>query len=172
MRNSFALITDPSAVRFQSDRVAALYRYWLAHCQGNRLPRRADIDPAEIKSLLPYLMMVDLTDNPLRIRYRLVGTEVARYAGLDFTNAYLDELQFEEYTLQELLGAYRAVIDSGQACMGFAGYENDGKMALQIEFLFCPLSDDGITVNRCMVIEDYYLAEAVNIEDLPPITRL
>ncbi len=55
------------------------------------LPDRADLDPAEIPLLLPYILISEV-EQPFRIRYRLIGTEVVHVTGMNFTGHYLDEL--------------------------------------------------------------------------------
>src|SRR5690348_13783573 len=50
--------------------------YW-ERIRGSRaMPRRCDIDPAEITGLLPLVMLVDVLEHPRDFRFRLVGTEI------------------------------------------------------------------------------------------------
>src|SRR3569833_3364977 len=51
-----------------------VYRYWEGKCRGRAMPRRADIDPAELVPFLPSLMIVDVVEDERRYVYRLVGT--------------------------------------------------------------------------------------------------
>src|SRR3981189_2128760 len=60
-----------------------LYRYWLDMRCGRVMPARRDIDPAAIRTLLPYLAMIDKVGGGLC--YRLVGTGVAQQIGRDLT---------------------------------------------------------------------------------------
>ena len=67
-------------------------------CAYNDLPelRSAEVPEHSAEGPQPPgrgLWLVDLEENPFRVRYRLVGTEVVRYTGLDFTGRYLDELE-------------------------------------------------------------------------------
>ena len=57
----------------RNDQLKALLAYWRQKKGDRRAPTRADIDPAEIKRLLPYVGLVDVERSPLRFRYRLVG---------------------------------------------------------------------------------------------------
>ena len=61
-----------------------LHRYWLSkHCDG-RPPARIDLDPLiEITALVSNLVLLDLENG--NYRYRLVGAEVAKRAGMDMT---------------------------------------------------------------------------------------
>jgi hypothetical protein len=49
------------------------------------MPAPSDIDPTEIRPLLPSLIIADYVGTPARVRYRLVGTQQVYYNGLDFT---------------------------------------------------------------------------------------
>ena len=39
------------------------------------------------------------------------------------------------------------------------------------EFLICPLSDDGETINRCIAIEDYKIMNVLEVEAREPVTE-
>jgi hypothetical protein len=90
-----------------SPMVRKLHDYWQSKRAGRALPDRADIDPAELKPLLPYLIVAEVVEPPFRIRYRLIGTKIAAVSGLDFTGRFLDELlaadlenRWQEYYLE------------------------------------------------------------------------
>ena len=134
--------------------VRALHDYWSGKRDGARLPRRQDIDPAEVKSLLPHLMIADLVGEPLRVHYRLVGTKVVVATGYDFTGCYLDEIVandvdalWHEY--------YRMARDRRVPVLGDASIPTAGGGRFVYEFGIFPLSADGITVSQCLSIEDY-----------------
>lgn len=106
-----AVTTEPAEpCGFGEDRIASLalrdlHAYWLGKWRGTSMPRRADIEPLEIPTLLPMVYLVDIDREPLRFRFRLVGTRVVAWFGRDLTGDYLSE------------GAtprYREVLESGQ----------------------------------------------------------
>jgi hypothetical protein len=72
-------------------RLRQLYAYWRSKAVGGRLPSRADIDPAEIPQLLPYVFLVDVERNPRRFRFRLIGTQICAWSGRDVTGKYVDD---------------------------------------------------------------------------------
>jgi hypothetical protein len=152
-RARFQLVGDEKP-EFRSPRAAALYRYWHSRRDG-ALPLRAEIDPADIKSLLPYLLIVDIHREPFRVYYRLVGTAVAHFSGLDFTGTFLDELAFELCATEDLLGAYRSVCEARRPGIGMAFAQLTHQSALDVEYLICPLAGDDGTVRQCLVLEDY-----------------
>jgi len=68
-----------------------LYRYWLKKKGDREMPRRADIHPDEIVGLLSGIVLVDVEYDPVRFKFRLVGTDVVHALGQDLTGRYLDE---------------------------------------------------------------------------------
>src|SRR5258707_1296396 len=60
--------------------VCRLYEYWRAAAPPGRLPGRQHIAPEDIVPLLSRLWMLDVFREPLRFRYRLVGTDITRSA--------------------------------------------------------------------------------------------
>jgi hypothetical protein len=61
-----------------------LHRYWLLKHRGGCPPSRKDLDPLiEIPALVSNLVLLDVEGDSYR--YRLVGTEVVKRAGMDMT---------------------------------------------------------------------------------------
>ncbi len=77
--------------KIQAANLRALYEYWSSKCGQNRLPTRADLDPADIPRLLPYIYIVDVERDPVRFRFRLVGSRVRDWFGHDATGHYVDD---------------------------------------------------------------------------------
>ncbi len=79
------------------DLVLAL-EHWGRLCDGRRLPPRGALDPADIKPLLPRVMLVDvLPGEPPRFRYRLSGTAVCNAHGRDLKDLYPEDMQPPAY---------------------------------------------------------------------------
>jgi len=160
----FELIHRELNPRFQSPRLRLLFSYWqdLAH---DGLPSYDDVDPSALNVVLPNILVVELSGEPLRVFYRLVGKEVIRFTGLDFVGHYLDKLQMDQFNLEAIKEAYRAVKESGMAGAGMALSIVDGEPRLKTEYLICPFK--GPTgIDRCLVIEDYFLNATTEIGDL------
>ena len=66
-----AIYSNPDDVR--SDMVRSMLQWWLAKSGGD-IPDRDDLDPVDLKPLLPNILISDVEHDPFRIRYRLVGT--------------------------------------------------------------------------------------------------
>jgi len=171
MDSFFRLIDGEIGDALRSVRIKSLYAYWRKLAPGGP-PRRADIDPLHIKPLLPYILIAEMSDEPMRVRYRLVGTEVVRFTGMELTGRYLDDIKMDDFNLGELLRAYRLIRDSGQCGIGVARFVMDGTPLLTTEYLMCPLRTDGDKIDKCIAIEDYFFSNGAHVEDLPPAQLL
>jgi hypothetical protein len=141
---------DVSIVR--SERIRRLNEYWQVKAKG-RVPSRSDIDPVDVRELLPNLLMIDMLGDPARFRFRLVGTRVVQYTGFDFTGRCLDELVFQGRDFLEQ--CYRRMLAERRPIFGHYAWLVRSRHFGQCEFGLFPLSDDGATVNRGISIEDY-----------------
>jgi hypothetical protein len=125
----------------------ALLRYWQSKLHGRVMPSRGDIEPLEIKRLLPYLLLTEVDDGiPPRYRYRLVGTEIVRRFGLELTGHYVDEALKGEYG-RAVVAIYDAIV--AQRLPYFSRSRvvvADGRL-LGSSRLMLPLSADGRRVN-------------------------
>jgi hypothetical protein len=76
----------------------ALFNYWNTKRGRRAMPARLEIDPAELPArMLPHAFMVDLSDDPPRWRYRLIGTEIVARLGVEPTGRFLDDVLGTKY---------------------------------------------------------------------------
>ena len=137
-----------------SPRIHRLHGYWQHQCgKGGKLPRRADIAPDQIRDLLPNIMIVDVEHNPMRFRYRLVGTRVVEYNGVEFTGRYLGEIGWAEE--QDLIDSYAFVVSSRRPFFGLLAWGLVTGALGRCEFARLPLSEDGELVTQILAMEDY-----------------
>lgn len=131
-----------------------LHRYWSGKRGDRAMPARADIEPGEIKHLLPNLLVVDLEAEPFRVRYRLLGTKVVAESGIDFTGRYLDEMLPAD-TEDEWETCYRLVWREKRPIFGSTTVPTLGGETFTYEFGIHPLGVDDGMVTQCVSIEDY-----------------
>jgi len=138
----------------RSQRVHRLHKYWRskAGAQGS-VPRRSDIDPTELPDLLPNLMLVDVERNPLRFRYRLVGTRIVDFAYHDFTGMYLDEAGWKE--VEGFTRAYTDAVTERKPTAGFYVWELRSGAPGTCEFALFPLGNEQGEISHVLAIEDY-----------------
>lgn len=160
---------DIATVR--SPKVRALWDYWSRASVNGALPRRSDIDPVEIAPLLPNILISEITHEPLRVRYRLVGTACAQYARLDFTGMYLDELDFGPSDCEDWPHYYAVLCERKVPLFGETSIPYGDERQAGVEFGMFPLSHDGDTVSQCISIEDYEPLKRYQLELLERATR-
>ena len=123
-----------------------VFAYWLKKKGKRMAPSRDDIDPSEIKALLPYVGLAEVQRDPLRFRYRLVGTEVIAGYGRELTGSYLDEVDLDAHQHQ-ILDEYRRVVEKCEPICTSWEYTRDDGRHICYERLALPLSSDGKTVD-------------------------
>nr|WP_293551230.1 PAS domain-containing protein [Parvibaculum sp.] len=95
-----------------------MFDYWRAKCTQTRFPLRADIQPAELKALLPSLSLLDVVGpDPLQMRVRLAGTRLRDYFGIETTGRNLNEFELgDQRGYWE--AAYREVLEGARPAQG------------------------------------------------------
>ena len=58
-----------------------LLEYWVAKRGDRRCPDKSDIDPIDLRALLPDILLYDAAPDDGQFRYRLVGTRATRMIG-------------------------------------------------------------------------------------------
>ena len=71
-------------------RIRSLHDYWQAIRPASGLPGRQHLDPCDIPALLRNICLIDVGRDPLSLRYRLMGTEICRRLGHDFTGSAVE----------------------------------------------------------------------------------
>lgn len=154
--------------RIRSPKIRLVFRHWRDSRNGRSFPGRSDIDPAAMRAALPHVTVTRISYNPLRVLYRLVGTEVARWSKQDFTNQYADELVFQDDD-RDWTDYYRQVVDLRTVCFGVTYWRETYSRPYWIEHMICPLSSDGITIDQCLAVEDYEQMSREEFAALPPV---
>jgi hypothetical protein len=135
--------------------VRAMHAYWLEKCRDQVMPRRADIEPAEIKRALPFIMLLDVTADERRFVYRLVGTQEVDERGNDPTGKSVREAFFGG-SLEETLSCYEYVVRNRVPfCYRDPYLAPDGEI-LTDDIVYLPLSEDGSAVNMILVFTHSY----------------
>jgi hypothetical protein len=148
-----------------SPRVRALHDYWKSKCNDVVPPPRSAIEPAEIRPLLPYLLLTELGDDPFRITYRLVGTAVVRWHGEDFTGRNHDAVA--SLANAGLEDSYRQASVTKAPVFGRTALYAGDRSWIAFDYAVLPLSDNGKTVNKCLMIECVGPVDATTSEATP-----
>jgi hypothetical protein len=139
----------------RSEKVGRLLSYWNEIRGARPMPRRQDIDPTMIWTLLKNISLSEWHREPDRLFYRIAGTEVVSALGIELRGKWLAEVYAESEDVERTLSLYRRVVEMRTPILG----RTDGtQMRLGVnsyEWVICPLSDDGAQVTHFIVLEDY-----------------
>lgn len=129
-----------------------LYRYWDMKRGARAFPSRADIDPIEIRRVLPHVVLTDVFREPLRLRYRLVGTAIIDLFDMgELTGRWIDEATYGDWA-QSLHSVYSVVIDTGKPARAFGELRQfKGHEWITLEDIFLPLGETDDLVTMVMV---------------------
>lgn len=141
---------DEMARRAKPDTLA-FYQYWDSkrlNADGTRrhMPRRADIDPIDIRSFLPFIQLLDVIPDPAhpqgrRLVYRLVGEMEIKVRGYNPTGRTVEEAAISP-DISDPLGNYSIVVDQRLPVYDWSNIPHPGGYLLSQESLLLPLSDD------------------------------
>ena len=133
--------------------VRQFYEYWVSIAPAGRLPGRQHIVPEDIVPLLSRLWMLDVFRDPLRFRYRLVGTDITRSVQRELTGMWLDEAQPQSLRNPNLRDRHRFILETGQPTWrrGNTLWDRDPNHRL-VENCLAPLASDGETVDKIIAV--------------------
>ena len=114
------------------------------------MPRRSDIDPAEIPRLLPFVMLVDVLTEPLDFRFRLVGTEIDAITSIGLRGQRFSENP-RLASGSNIWNDYQAVTVTRQPLTGQVDYVGSDRFVRAVRHCLMPLSENGETVTMIFV---------------------
>jgi hypothetical protein len=130
-----------------------LLRYWESRRQGDRLPARADIEPLDLRALLPHLLLLDVerAGDRLRFRFRVAGTAFTTLIGRDVTGLHIDELGPPD-RVTPVQDGLAAIVRTGRPCFlaGRPTLHND--RFARVKRLGVPLATDGRAVDMILAV--------------------
>jgi hypothetical protein len=138
-------LSDPDLVRF--------YDYWLALRGSRSMPSRRDIDPLQIPTgYLPDIMLIEVSQEPRRYRYRLVGTHVVTASGEDRTGRSFDDVSFFK-TNPAVMQQFERVVNTGEPLYSAEPFTNfvTGR-SYDVDRIMLPLSNDDRLVDMVLVL--------------------
>ena len=127
----------------------AAHEYWLSKRQGRLMPARADIDPVEIPTLLPYVVLIDVVE-PLNFRYRLIGTEARSIMRRNYTGLLFSEIDGKDES-SVLWHGCEAVVRGKQPLSLSPPYVGTETLK-KCENVLLPLSDNRVDVTMILKV--------------------
>ena len=83
---------NPDQATLPAPQLTAIGTFWSDLVAREGQPDPAHIDPAAFVPALGYLMLLEPLDDGRDFRYRLYGTQIARWSGLDLTGQRVSEI--------------------------------------------------------------------------------
>lgn len=140
-------------------RLRLAFDYWTAKCGSRPMPSRVDLEPAEMKPLLPYLVLMDVLRDarpgwPLDFRYRLIGTVTDAMMNARYTGKCMSELPHQQPG-SRLWQSLASVTETRRPQINHVPYVGPHKDFMAVVDLVMPLSPDAETVNMLFCIVDF-----------------
>lgn len=126
------------------------YDYWRQKRGERAMPARCDIDPAEILKILPHVFLLDVRQEPLDFRYRLIGTKMDQHMLGRYTGLWMSQIPHQKAPSRIWANCRKAALE-GRPLAGDTPYIGKGKEFLTTEDLLMPLSDDGRAVQMLFI---------------------
>ena len=140
-----AAVSEPRLQRFLS--------YLEQKRAGRAFAARRDIDPLDFPYILGDVVLLDVLREPLRFRYRVVGTALAGWRGYDLQGKFVDDHPDRDYR-DFVLARYRETVERRCPTGGVYDLFLDGKQR-RYQCVRVPLAEDGTTVD--MIIAAFVL---------------
>lgn len=136
-------------VQPRHQKLRRLHEYWLAKKADRVAPPRRDIEPAEMRDLLPIIFLVDVEGRPTKFRFRLVGTDIVQHFGMDLTGRYVDDIDFSDRA-PSVLAYYATVVMTREPSCHAVQFTRGSGRHLNYERVILPLSSDGVAVDMLL----------------------
>jgi len=145
-------VAEENPERFAHPTCVFLRNYWETRRGDRAMPSRGDISPAQLKSHLGWVMILEVLPGAREFRYRLIGTLVTQYFLNDATGKTVKEAFAEngEQVAKSVNGIFRKVARD-KVIMRTAGDANWLAEGMEeFEAIYLPLSDDGVDVSHIL----------------------
>ena len=152
--NIFARFERLALKELHAPKLRAVLNLWESK-RGSRIaPARNDFDPAELKSVLPCVTLVDVLYDPLDFRYRLVGSSMVESYGRDVTGLSVNDLQVPEFR-GLILRDLTELVQTRTPQFTALYFRNPAGYLRAYQLLRLPLSSDGERVDMLLLVAEF-----------------
>jgi hypothetical protein len=127
-----------------SDKLADIFGIWNALSGERFAPKREEITPSKLRSLLPWTWLVDVIDGGKDYRFRVAGDRIVEYLGSRHAGKNLSELRGPAFF--ELMHEIFSYTVKYKRPIAHGPLRSSHRTSLESEVLVLPLSDDGENV--------------------------
>lgn len=150
---SSRIVVDPNLDDLKSPVTRKGLRYWHSRCGEHSLPSRNDIDPSQLKTILPNMCFLSVLDDG-DYQFRLLGTKMRDFLSGDYTGLKLSEVEALQ-PADLLIENFSTCLETRKPVLANTPYVGPKKEIAELEDIILPLSEDGMTVDRLLVIVDF-----------------
>lgn len=147
-------IFDAEDLRGDDPEIEAILSYFEEKTGGDRLARRADVNPAALKPFLPdiciHRAVYDENGALQDIIVQLIGTEVTSFYG-EMTGKSVREHPAREVA-NRIFVAGQTCIEQRRPVVAVAQALSAKKNHLRVNILYVPLSEDGEVIDRLFLL--------------------
>ncbi len=157
-------------------RFAWMRDYLESLAPAGKLPSRRQLDPLDLRALLPFIVLVDVhrsgsgSGSEREFRYRLMGSRHVEAIGHNFTGVTVQDASAPAY-LERVLSNMNFVVDTAKAFYDRFPMPFRDREFMDSERVYFPLADDGETVDVILVLNGYPNNPDLDRVQLPPPKR-
>lgn len=143
---------DPQTL--EDPALSFLKAYWDEKRGARAMPSRADINPADLKEHLGWIILVDALPGFLDFRFRIIGTRVTQYFIAELTGKTVTEVfgAYGDGAVRGVQAVYRKAARDKVVVRSYGGAGWLGRSFHDFDALAMPLSDDGETANMVLSV--------------------
>ena len=155
---------------FQNPTLAFLKSYWDEKRGARTMPSRADIHPSEMKAHLRWILLMDVLPGGEDFRFRAVGTRVSDYFLVDVSGKSVSDgfAPFGPEAVEAVKATHRKVVAEGVVLRAYGGAGIFGRAFLDLDAIYLPLSEDGLTVNMILSAFTFDMAALLKAREADP----
>lgn len=140
-------------VEIRSPKLTRTRDYWLEIKGEKPLPLRSDFILSDLGDVIAHLTVIDVEHDPMRLKFRMLGTFLTDIAGRNSTGKYLDSDLYPD-NLEEMTWSFIQCAKSGEPLategpLDFADRDWTGQ-----EIVLLPLTDDGHSVSMIVACSE------------------
>jgi len=142
-----AAVSYKSANRLVSEKLVGALNAWKRVAADRLAPKREEITPALLRSVLPSIWMIDVVDGGRDFRFRFAGDRVIQFMGRRYAGELLsDHIDVPFFQRMKAI-LVECVIRKTPVAVGPLRSNLQDKDYLEMEVVVMPLSEDGETVS-------------------------
>ncbi|UUX51915.1 PAS domain-containing protein [Nisaea acidiphila] len=130
------------------------FDYWRSIAGSASLPLREAFEPADVPDLLPHLILLEVTENPIDFRYRVIGGVVRQHLLGNYTGRWISSIphQAAPSTIHSNLAK---AVRNRSPLLSDTPYIGPQKDFLKSDELILPLMEADERVSRLLVLLDF-----------------